>query len=248
VTLAISGAIVVRKYLAALLCLLSLGVTPSIAANASNAGLAADIDRLSAEVAQLEGARAVKKLQRAFGYYADRGLWQEVSDLFVDDGTIEFGADGVYVGKARIREYLKRVGGQDGLRYGQLNEYVTLQPVVTIAADGRTAKARWRDIGMLGDFQKDAYWRDGIYENDYVLDGDIWKIRSVHLYINFVAPYEGGWSRMKEAAGDWRTPVAKAFPPDRPSTRNYRPFPEAQLPPFHYVNPVTGKAYSGKQP
>jgi len=236
-----------RKLIAALLCLLPWSV-PAVAAGASPTALATEIDRLGAEVAQLEGTRAVKKLQRAFGYYADRGLWQEVSDLFADDGTIEFGMDGVYVGKARIHEYLKRVGGQEGLRYGQLNEYVTLQPVVTMSADGRSARARWRDIGMLGDFQKDAYWRDGIYENDYVLDGSVWKIRSVHLYVNFLANYEGGWSRMKPAEADWRSPVARAFPPDRPPTRAYRPFPEAQLPPFHYANPVTGKVYAGKQP
>jgi SnoaL-like domain len=231
--------------LGAVLALSLAFIAPVLAQNRA-ATLSKEVDKLSAEIAQLEGARAVKKLQRAFGYYVDRGLWQEACDLFVDDGTIEFGMDGVYVGKARIREYLKRVGGQDGLRYGQLNEYVTLQPVVTISADGRSAKARWRDIGMLGDFHKDAFWRDGVYENDYVLDGGIWKIRSVHLYINFVANYEGGWARMKPAEADWRSVVAKAFPSDKPPTQNYRPFPEPQLVPFHYANPVTGKLYKGQ--
>src|ERR1700759_3189391 len=84
----------------------------------------AEIDALTARVQKLEGTRAVKKLQEAFGYYIDRGLWGEVSDLFAADGTIEVGIDGVYVGKDRIREYLKRLhGGQEGLIYGQLNEW-----------------------------------------------------------------------------------------------------------------------------
>jgi hypothetical protein len=34
-----------------------------------------------------------------------------------------------------------------------------------------------------------AEWRDGIYENTYVREGGVWKIRSLHLYVNFVAPY-----------------------------------------------------------
>ena len=226
--------------------LFALAVATPAFAQSKSAALSTEIDQLTAEAAKLEGTRAVRKLQRAFGYYADRGLWQEVSDLFVDNGSLEFGMDGVYVGKAHIREYLKRLAGQDGLRYGQLNEYVTLQSFVTLAPDGHGAKARWRDLGMLGDFGKNAFWRDGIYENEYVLDNGVWKIRSVHLYINFQANYEGGWTRMKPAPSDWRTDVAKAYPSDKPPTQSYQPFPEPQLPPFHYANPVTGKIFNSK--
>ncbi len=213
------------------------------------AATGAEIARLSAEVDRLEGARAVRKLQRAFGYYIDRGLWDEAADLFADDGSVEIGMDGVYVGKARIREYLQRLGGgQPGLVYGQLNEHLQLQPEVDVASDGLSAKGRWRDLAMLGHFQKDAAWGDGIYENSYVKDGGVWKIKTLHLYINFVAPYEKGWARLGPAPADWRTDVAKAFPPDRPPTEAYRPFPEVQVPPFHYRNPVTGQPAPPKAP
>ncbi len=70
-------------------------------ANAQAQNIDAEIDALTARVEKLEGTRAVKKLQRAFGYYVDRGLWGEAADLFADNGTIEIGLDGVYVGKAR---------------------------------------------------------------------------------------------------------------------------------------------------
>ncbi|MBS1240394.1 MAG: hypothetical protein H6R45_1100, partial [Proteobacteria bacterium] len=113
--------------------------------HAQSAKVDAEIQALTLRVEKLEGTRAVKKLQRAFGYYVDRGLWGDAADLFADDGTIEIGIDGVYVGKARIEEYLKRLhGGQEGLIYGQLNEWVTLQPAISVAPDGRTATARWR--------------------------------------------------------------------------------------------------------
>lgn len=206
------------------------------------AGLAAEVARLAAEVDRLESARAIKKLQRAYGYYVDRGLWGEASDLFADDGTIEYGLDGVYVGRARIREYLKRQGGgQEGLSFGQLNEHVQLQPVVTISPDGNHARARWRDLAMLGRYRKEAFWGDGIWENDYVRENGVWKIAAAHLWINFVAPYEGGWARLGPAPADWRSEVSRAFPPDRPPTRRYRPFPEASVAPFHYPHPVTGR-------
>ena len=201
-----------------------------------------EIDALTTRVEKLEGARAVMKLQRAFGYYMDRGLWQDAADLFATNGSVEIGADGVYIGNARIRDYLKALhGGQEGLIYGQLNEWVTLQPVVNVAADGMSAQARWRDLGMLGQHKKHAEWRDGVYENDYVKEGGVWKISRLHLYINFVAPYEKGWARLKSGEGMARSEASKAMPPDRPTTAKYQAFPDAQISPFRALHPVTGK-------
>ena len=203
----------------------------------------AQIDALTARVEKLEGIRAVKKLQRAFGYYVDRGLWGEAADLFADDGSVEIGIDGVYAGKDRIREYLKRLhGGQEGLIYGQLNEWVTLQPAISIAEDGQSATARWRDLGMLGQYKQHAEWRDGIYENTYEKGADgIWRIKSLHLYVNFVAPYEKGWARLKPGEGLARSEASIAYPPDRPPIATYEPFPAVQIPPFQAPNPVTGR-------
>ena len=202
----------------------------------------AQVAELTERIERLEGTRAVKKLQRAFGYYVDLGLWSEAAGLFADDGSIEIGADGVYVGKARIAEYLRRLhGGQEGLIYGQLNEWVTLQPAVSVSPDGLSATARWRDLGMLGQYKQHAEWRDGIYENTYVKEDGVWKIRSLRLYMNFVAPYERGWARLRPGEGLVQSEASKAFPPDRPPTSSYQPFPETQLPPFQARHPVTGR-------
>jgi len=222
----------------ALLAALALAVPAPALADAN-----AEIDALTHRVEKLEGVRSIKNLQRAFGYYVDRGLWGEAADLFADDGTIEIGLDGVYQGKARIREYLKRLhGGQEGLVYGQLNEWVTLQPAIAMAADGRTATGRWRDLGMLGQYKKHAEWRDGIYENRYERGPDgIWRIKALHLYVNFVAPYEKGWARLKGGEGLVRSQASVDFPPDRPPTVIYKPFPNTYVPPFQAPNPVTGK-------
>ena len=84
-------------YLTGLACLLAQG--PCLAQSSTNA----EIDALTSRVEKLEGTRAIKKLQRAFGFYIDRGLWPDAADLFSDDGTIEIGIDGVYAGKERIR-------------------------------------------------------------------------------------------------------------------------------------------------
>ena len=206
-----------------------------------------EIDALTLRVEKLEGIRAVKKLQRAFGFYVDRGLWSEAADLFADDGTIEIGLDGVYVGPDRIEEYLRRLhGGQEGLIYGQLNEWITLQPAISVADDGRSAIARWRDQGMLGQYKQHAEWRDGIYENAYEKGADgIWRIKSLHLYVNYVAPFEKGWARLKPGEGLAQSETSRSFPPDRGPTHQYRPFPDVQIPPFQAPNPVTGRSVKG---
>jgi hypothetical protein len=207
----------------------------------------AEVAGLTQRVEKLEGTRAVKKLQRAFGFYVDRGLWGEAADLFAEDGTIEIGIDGVYIGKDRIREYLKRLhGGQEGLIYGQLNEWVTLQPAIAVADDGRSATARWRDHGMLGQYKSHAEWRDGIYENTYEKGADgIWRIRSLRLYVNFLVPYDKGWARLHAGEGLVRSEASIAYPPDRPPSSTYQPFPALQLPPFQARHPVTGRPVGG---
>ncbi|MBO9604148.1 MAG: nuclear transport factor 2 family protein, partial [Novosphingobium sp.] len=137
-----------RRTLLTALAIALLSGSAAAQSTAQTSAMDREIDALTLRVQKLEGARAVKKLQRAFGYYVDRGLWGDASDLFADNGTIEIGIDGVYQGKDRIREYLKRLhGGQEGLIYGQLNEWVTLQPAISVSPDGRTATARWRDLG-----------------------------------------------------------------------------------------------------
>jgi len=136
----------------------------------------------------------IERLQAAFGYYFDRGLWDEVAALFAEDGTIEVARDGVYVGKARVREYLYALGGgHAGLAEGRLSEHLQVMPVITLAADGSSAKARWRGIVLEGDFGRDAFWGEGPYENEYVKEAGVWKIKTLHWYQALYVPYAGGW-------------------------------------------------------
>ena len=83
---------------------------------------------------------------------------------------------------------------------------------------------------------------DGIYENSYVKEAGTWKIASLHLYVNFLVPYEKGWARLKPAEGLVQSETSRTFPPDRGPTAEYKPFPATQVPPFQAPHPVTGEA------
>jgi hypothetical protein len=212
--------------------------TPSVAERI--AALDGQITQLEAQAARAEDVSAIKRLQRAYGYYLDAAQWDEMADLFADDGSIEIGLDGVYVGKERVRAYLHTLGGgQVGLKRGELNEHLMLQPVIDVAPDGRTAQGRWRTVIMAGEYHRDAVWGEGPYENDYVKENGVWKIQALHWYQTFMVPYAGGWAKNKDVNGGIF--VSRKLPPDRPPTVRYETWPGVYLPPYHYKNPVTGR-------
>ena len=222
-----------------------LGILCGPAAQADDgarlAALKTRIVALDHETAYVEAITRIQRLGKAFGYYLDKGYFGEAADLFADDATFQWGTDGIYVGKAHIRELLTRHGGGSlndgpGLPFGRLNLRMQLQPVVTVAADGLTAHARWREWGLLGEYKKSATWGDAIIEDDYIQQDGVWKIAARRYYLNFEAPYQGGWAKLPVAASDWRSPVAREFPPDHPAPIQYQPFPAVFNPPYHYAD------------
>jgi hypothetical protein len=218
------------------------GAGPAAGAAAADriAALDREIARLQTRAARLKDVSDIERLQRAYGYYLDAADWDQAADLFADDGSIEIGLDGIYSGKARIREYLHALGGgRVGLRHGELHEVMQLQPVIDVAPDGLTAKGRWRALIMAGQFHKTALWGEGPYENQYVKEDGVWKIQSLHWYQTFMVPYAGGWAKNRDVNGG--VYVSRKLAPDRPPSERYETWPGVYIPPYHYKNPVTGK-------
>ncbi|HUN26882.1 MAG TPA: nuclear transport factor 2 family protein [Steroidobacteraceae bacterium] len=184
----------------------------------------------------LSDAQQIENLQRIYGYYLDRADWDQVADLFAEDGTIELAQRGVYVGKARIREFLGLLG-HHGLVYGWLNDHIQLQPIVDVSADGLHARSRSRELDMTGVYQTWGKWSEGTYENTYVKRNGVWKIASLHYYPTFITDYDKGWAKDAEPA----PAASEALPPDRPPSEVYQIYPKAFVPPFHYRNPATGE-------
>lgn len=198
---------------------------------------------VEARTARVEDVNAIEILQGSYGYYTDKMLWDEVVDLFADDGTLEIGPSGVYVGKDGIRRYLSSLsGGKQGPIEGVLFDHFQLQPIITIADDGLSAKARWRLFLLTGvsGSGSGGNWGEGTYENEYVKQDGVWKISKLHWYARFVAPYEGGWLNADARAID-DFAMGRGVMPDRPPSETYEPYPGVYVPPFHYPNPVTGR-------
>lgn len=203
------------------------------------ASLARLVGELEQRARRMNDAAAVQNLQHAYGYYVDRKMWDDVADLFAADGTMEIDQQGVFVGRSSIRRALERAG-PPGLRDGEVNEHLQLQTVVTVADDGRTARARGTELRMLGVNGQYARWGLATYENTYVKQNGRWLIQSMRVYPRMITDYYEGWARDAQPAAG----VHPDFPPDRRPTELYAIYPKPYTPPIHFAHPVTSRPQS----
>jgi len=123
--------------------------------------------------------------------------------------------------------------GPIGPQKGQIINHQQFQGIVDVDPDGKTGKGRWTAfvMGVGG-------WGDCTYENQYIKEGGIWKIKKLHASFNMYTSYKEGW---EFAATPNTRPDSFAPPPDLPPTVIYLTYPSFFVEPYHYPNPVTGR-------
>jgi hypothetical protein len=194
------------------------------------ADLLARMEQLEARVQEGEDYRALVNLQCGYGYYVDKGLWDQAADLFAGDGTLEIAGRGIFVGRQRVRAYLKQLPAYG---YGTLYNHMQLQPVIHIDSAAGTAKARWRTFMMVGTLGDHARWGEATYENAYVREDGIWRIAKLHGIINGYFEYAEG----PAAGGVPLLRSVEGLEPDLPPSIEYEAYPEPVIAPFHYDRP-----------
>jgi SnoaL-like domain len=209
----------------------------------SNEALNAKITELEAKVQMLEDTGQIERLQRIYGYYLDKKLWDEIIPLFTRDAQVEIGGRGIYIGRASVGHLFKDVmgGGKEGLEYGTLHNHMQLQGVVDVDPGGRTAQGRWRAFMQVAALKRSALWAEGPYEIEYAKVDGKWMFQKMRWYPTYYVPYDKGWDKLEAQAGGASMATNKQYPPDRPPSGDAKPFPEVFTPPFHYKNPVTGE-------
>jgi len=220
---------------------------------------AAQMEEMSTRLGILEDTQAIRNLHHSYGYYIDKCLYEDVVDLFADDGEVHF-VGGIYKGR---EEGVRRLyvggflqgftGGIPGPVYGFLLDHLQMQDVIHVAPDRQTAKARFRAFMQAGSHETRAslppgqlpvmWWEGGIYENSYVKEDGIWKIQVLNYRPLWHAEYDKGWAYTEP---DYVAPPEEIYPenptgPDELMDPQPVIWPDTAIVPFHYTNPVTGK-------
>jgi hypothetical protein len=198
------------------------------------AELEAQVRALELQVERMQAIDEIENLEGAYGYYVDKSMQDAIAGMFAEESTLEILGRGVFIGRDRIYEYMRRLGAP---RRGGLYNHMQLQPVFTISRDGTSAQVRSRLLVMFAQGENRAQWGEAIYENTFVRENGVWKYKNLHAYQTFYANYEEGWA--KHTAGMF-SPFAN-YPPDMPQSVPYKEYPAVFVAPFHYKHPVTGK-------
>lgn len=174
---------------------------------------------IEARIRALNAEDEVRNLQNAYGYYVDRKMWRDVTDLFAEDAVLETVDGSVHAGPAAIRRALDRMGPA-GLEFGELNDRMQLDMTVEIDAGGREAHARGIEFALLGDANEgSAEMALAVFRNRYVHAGGVWRILEMRLFPVMRTDYYAGWAN---------SALVEASP--------------AEVPDFFAANPVTGAA------
>jgi hypothetical protein len=186
-----------------------------------DAALKNQIDRLSSRLGILEDENAIRRLHRTYEDLLNDGKYEEVMNLFTDDGEVVFNG-GIFKGKngGVRRLYTERF--QPGSAGRKIEPAPGFQPdadqqqdIVKVAVDRISAGARFPfsiQIGapIISDSQlvKMArlhgegimkWWEGGTYEVFYVKDirNGGWKIKRLEYRVLSKADYRPGKSRAK---------------------------------------------------
>ena len=214
------------------------------AAGASDLGaIEKQLNAVGDRITRLQDLTDVEIVQNAYGYYVDKGQWRSISDLFDENATLEIGGKGVFLGKSRVYDYmLIGMGGgkQTGPREGGLIDHQQFQCLPTIMADGVTARAR-----CLAFVMSSGGWGHNYYEDVYQKKDGVWRLTKLRGPFNMYSGYKQGWVD---------NVIVNTFPekfqpyPDLPPSMVYLTYPSYHVEPFHYPNPVTGKAMPPPSP
>ena len=187
----------------------------------------------------------LERLNSIYGYYLAHLQWDDLTGIFSPTGTIEIAMRGVYAGSASVRRNLNLYGQATDDQFGLQHNHMQFQPVITVAPDGQSARMRSRALSIMGQWERYSQWMGGVYENEYVKEDGVWKIKSDQVFNTYFVPYTVGWkdcSRGRRPALRPRTRLT--LPPTHP----FEMYPSAFLPPFHYANPVTGQTVEWTPP
>ncbi len=177
------------------------------------------VDRLSNQLGCLEDANAIRRLHRTYESYLDKGMYEEVVNMFAGEGEVVFNG-GVFAGKDKGVRRLYCDHFSQGFTGRKIEpapgfelDPALLQDIVEVAPDRKSAKAQFpysmqvgtpliSDSPLLEMARQQGqgimrWWEGGIREIFCVKESDAWKIERLEYRVISKANYSPGRSYAK---------------------------------------------------
>jgi hypothetical protein len=201
-----------------------------------------EIKVLKNEVRTLKDIEALRTLQKAYGYYLEHWMSQEIIDLFSDGPNVSLtlGA-GTYSGKAGVKRYFNNINPTNEF----MHQIMQMADVIEVEPSGERAFGRWYGFGAVAlpsDKGVRQSFFSGIYSCEYVKENGVWKFETLRFDEFYSATPKDGWVKPERLAVHDPSVKSKCIP-DIPRTVQSR-YPAGYIVPFHFKHPVTGKPTS----
>jgi hypothetical protein len=202
------------------------------------------LEGLEAKVQILEDTEAIQKLQKAYGYYLEHMMVEDIVELFADGEDVELWVTaGKFKGKDAISRLYHYIG--DSFPSSEfLHQLMQLSGIVHVNPDGITANGRWYGFGAnalpLKGGKINPGWMNGVYETEYLKQNGIWKIRKLRWSMTFRASWTESFvepSRRDDSVMDRAENRDLQISDKAEETR----YPSGFICPFHFENPVSGR-------
>jgi hypothetical protein len=207
--------------------------------------LEGQVKTLKAQVRNLTDIEAINRLQRAYGYYVEHMMGQEIIDCFStsDDVYLEW-LEGRYNGQAGLHQYFDKM--RDTFSHELLHQVIQVSGIVTVAPEGLKAQGRWYAFGgvaiPMGEGVREN-WENSIYEMEYIKEDGTWKILGIKWNLNYWLAHLMGLVSPDRVLTNPPKAHTGTIPADVIYDNDPR-YPSGYIFPFHFVHPVTGKATS----
>jgi hypothetical protein len=204
--------------------------------------LEARVKILEKEIIRLRDIEEIKNLQKAYGYYLEHWMSQDVIDLFADGPDVSLTlAAGTFLGKEGVKRFFTHIVATPEF----FHQVMQVSGIVTVDPDGKTAKGRWYGWGsaaLPSEKGIKQHFFNGIYECEYIKEEGIWKIQKMKFDQIYRATPKEGYVK-PELVAPFNPSIYETkptFKADIPRTV-FPSYPSGYITPFSFKHPVTGK-------
>ena len=163
------------------------------------ADLEARVRELEAKVQELSDREAIRDLRYRYHEYINDARFDEIGDLFSDDGEVNFGHLGTAHGRDEIRRFfggLRASAGNGGAadwqpRLSRVRQFIHNHMV---EVDGDHAHG-FAYLEAKPVYKGESYVVAARYDDDYVRQNGQWKFARMALMPYFMVPLKEGWAQ-----------------------------------------------------